>query len=207
MSEHASEPLSREALVSDGLRAFSDWFGDAQARSGVSNPNAACLSTVSPDGQPQGRIVLIKGVDERGITFHTNYESAKGRELAAAPRAALTLYWHDLGRQLRAGGAVEWLSPEESDAYFRTRSRGSQIGAWASDQSRPVESRQALEARAKEVTDRFRGREVPRPPHWGGLLLRPTEIELWQEGRERLHDRILLRRGEGGLWVAERLFP
>jgi pyridoxamine 5'-phosphate oxidase len=152
-------------------------------------------------------MVLTKGIDPRGVAFFTNFLSAKGRELERNPRAALTFYWHDLGRQVRVRGTVEKLSHEESDEYFRTRPRGSQIGAWASRQSEPVESREALEAGAKAIADRFDGEEIPRPPHWGGFLLRPREIEFWQEGLDRLHDRILYRRTSGTDWLVERLFP
>ncbi|MSR23407.1 MAG: pyridoxamine 5'-phosphate oxidase [Gemmatimonadetes bacterium] len=189
------------------MRAFALWFRDAAERSQVTHPDAACLSTVDADGQPEGRMVLVKGMDDHGISFFTNYESAKGRQLTVTPRAALTLYWHDLGRQVRVRGEVARLSPSESDEYFRTRPRGSQIGAWASEQSRPVEDRAALEARVREVADRFAEREVPRPPHWGGFLLQPREIEFWQAAEDRLHDRILYRRAPGGAWTAQRLFP
>jgi pyridoxamine 5'-phosphate oxidase len=168
-------------------------------------PNAVCLSTVDAAGQPQGRIVLLKGADDRGFTFFTNYESAKGRELAATPRAALTFYWHDLDRQVRARGAVERVGEAESDDYFRTRPRGSRLGAWASQQSRELESREALERRVTEAAGRFPD-EVPRPPHWGGVLLRPDEIEFWQEGADRLHDRLAYRRA-GEIWSVRRLYP
>jgi pyridoxamine 5'-phosphate oxidase len=151
--------------------------------------------------------LLLKGVDARGFSFFTNYRSAKGRGLEASGRGALTFYWGDLLRQVRAQGAVQRLSDEESDEYFRSRPRGSQIGAWASAQSEPLESREVLEARAREVEVRFAGGEIPRPAHWGGYLLIPHEIEFWQEGESRLHDRFRYRRIGDGPWTVERLNP
>ena len=176
----------------------------------MEHPNAVCLSTVGEDGWPQGRIVLVKAVDSRGLVFFTNYRSPKALALAHAPRAALTFYWPDLHRQVRVRGRVEEVSPEESDVYFRTRALGSQIGAWASDQSQILESREALEARRREIEERFQGGEVPRPDHWGGYLLRPDEIEFWQGRDDRLHDRFLFSRkdvnDEAG-WGVQRLSP
>jgi pyridoxamine 5'-phosphate oxidase len=187
--------------------AFARWLREAEERSGSIFPNAVCLSTVDGSGHPQGRMVLLKGADDRGFVFFTNYGSAKGRDLDGSPRAALTFYWDPLGRQLRARGGVERVPAAESDEYFRTRPRGSQLGAWASRQSEPLESREALEARVAEAARRYEGRDVPRPPHWGGFLLRPDAVEFWQEGQDRLHDRILYRRRTGGEWTTERLFP
>lgn len=188
------------------MAAFTRWLAEARMESGMTNPNAACLSTLRGDGGPEGRMVLVKAVEERGFTFFTNYRSAKGRALEQTPRAALTFYWDALGRQVRVRGGVTRTSPEDSDAYFRTRPPGSRIGAWASAQSERIESRELLEANAAEVQLRYPGEEIPRPPHWGGFLLRPDEIEFWQEGRNRLHDRILFERDEAA-WRLSRLSP
>jgi pyridoxamine 5'-phosphate oxidase len=204
------EPLTAEILGSDPIRAFEGWLGEALDRSGMAFPNAACLSTVGEGGSPQGRIVLVKEVDPRGFVFYTNHHSAKGRALEADPRAALTFYWDVLGRQVRVRGPVERVAAEESDAYFRTRPRGSRIGAWASRQSEVLESRRVLEDRCREIEARYAGEEVPRPPHWGGILLRPVEVEFWQSRDDRLHDRIVFRREAedvAGAWVVRRLNP
>jgi pyridoxamine 5'-phosphate oxidase len=165
------------------------------------------LATASPQGAPAARVVLLKGVDGAGgFLFFTNYESRKGRELAENPRAALVFHWQPLGRQVRVEGAVERTSKIESDAYFRTRPRGSRIGAWASPQSRPVPSREALEKRVAEVEAAHPGPEVPLPPWWGGFRLVPRTIEFWQHGADRLHDRIRFDREEDA-WRATRIAP
>lgn len=203
----ADTPLTATHLGPDPVEAFRGWFREAKGRHGLPFPDAACLSTVDPEGWPEGRIVLLKGVDDRGFQFFTNYRSAKGRSLEANPRAALTFYWGDLGRQVRIQGAVDRLPGEESDAYFGGRPRGSQIGAWASDQSEALEGRAALEARAREVTARFGDGPVPRPEHWGGYVLIPRMIEFWQDGTDRLHDRLVFRRRGEGEWAVARLNP
>jgi len=200
-------PLDSDRLGIDPLSVFQGWFQDARSLSGLRYPDAACLSTVTADGWPRGRIVLVKGADSRGFPFFTNYRSAKGRELEATSRAALTFYWDDLARQVRAMGSVERLAPEESDEYFRDRPAGSRLGAWASEQSEPLDSREVLVRRVGEFAERFRGGEVPRPPHWGGYLLRPVEVEFWQEGADRLHDRFRFRTDGAGGWIRERLNP
>jgi pyridoxamine 5'-phosphate oxidase len=199
-------PLAPERLPDDPIEAFSDWLAQAETESEMNYPNALTLSTVTPEGVPDGRIVLLKGVDQRGFHFFSNYESEKGRALADRPRAALTFYWDGMGRQVRVRGRVERLSPEESDEYFRSRPRGSQLGAWASRQSRSVESREALMARYRALEEEYEGKEVPRPEHWGGYVLRPDEVELWQEAPFRMHDRLLYRRGDAG-WTLTRLSP
>ena len=202
--------LEAADLGADPLQACAGWLEDASVRSKVSFANAVCLSTVSADGWPQGRIVLVKSVDRRGVSFFTNYESSKGLALADVPRAAITFYWYDLERQIRLKGCVTRLSAEESDAYFRTRTRGSQVGAWASEQSAVLDGRGTLEQRHREIEAGFSGSEVPRPTHWGGYLLAPVEIDFWQGREDRLHDRIAFRRDEAGtegLWLAERLNP
>jgi pyridoxamine 5'-phosphate oxidase len=200
-------PLTAEGLGPDPIRAFQSWFDHIREAHSLPFPDAVCLGTVDPEGWPEGRMVLLKGVDERGFHVFTNYRSAKGKALEANPRAALTFYWGDLDRQVRIQGEVDRLSDEESDAYFASRPRGSRIGAWASDQSAPLESREALEARVEEVVQRYGDGPIPRPPHWGGYLIRPRTVEFWQGREDRLHDRILYRRGADGNWTTERLNP
>jgi pyridoxamine 5'-phosphate oxidase len=166
----------------------------------------AALATADADGRPSLRIVLVRQVDERGFVFHTNFNSRKGRELVTNPHAALCFYWPTLDEQIRAEGSVERLGGEESDAYFVTRPRGSQLGAWASDQSARLESRETLEARYRDIEKRFEGVPVPRPPFWGGFRLRPARVEFWYGRPDRLHDRVLyVRDGDG--WRIERLYP
>jgi len=194
------------AAHEDPIEQFREWFDDAAA-SGLLLPEAVALATATPEGAPSVRMILLKGVDERGFRFFTNYESRKGDELEANPRAALCFHWSVLERQVRIDGDVERLSPEESDAYFRTRERGSRVGAWASDQSRSIADREALEKKVSEVEVRFRGDEVPRPPYWGGYLLRPRRIEFWQGRTNRLHDRLAYDRGPDGAWTVTRLQP
>jgi len=189
----------------DPIALFRDWFTAAQ-RAGLVLPESMTLATATPDGVPAARLVLLKGVSAQGFTFFTNYDSHKGRELAANPRAALAFHWPILQRQVRIEGCVERLSPEESDAYFRTRPRGARIGAWASRQSEMLSSRQELDRRVREADQRYPGEDVPRPPFWGGYRVVPARIEFWQGRINRLHDRLLFeRRGDG--WEAVRLYP
>jgi pyridoxamine 5'-phosphate oxidase len=190
--------------VSDPLSQFSEWYSTA-VDAGVVEPEAMALATASADGMPSVRFVLLKGIDERGVEFFTNYESRKGRELIANPRAAVAVLWKPLQRQVRLEGAIEVLEPEESDAYFASRSRGSQLGAWASAQSEVIPDREFLESRLREVEERFPD-DVPRPLHWGGFRLLPSVIEFWEGRPSRLHDREVFRRVEGE-WVASRLSP
>jgi pyridoxamine 5'-phosphate oxidase len=188
----------------DPLERLREWYEQAVA-AGVVEPEAMALATATPDGAPSVRFVLLKGIDERGVAFYSNYESRKGRELAANPRAALAVLWKPLHRQVRLEGAVERLSDEESDAYFATRSRGSRLGAWASAQSREIPGRAALDTALADAGARYPD-EVPRPPYWGGYLLRPDVIEFWQGRPDRLHDREEFRREEGA-WRSRRLSP
>jgi len=190
--------------VADPLAQAAEWLAYAAA-AGSAEPDAAALATASHDGRPSVRFVLVKGIDERGVRFFTNYGSRKGRELEANPRAALALWWPALQRQLRLEGAVERLSAHESEAYFASRSRGSRLGAWASRQGSVIEGREELEARVAELGARF-GEEVRRPQWWGGYLLRPDVVEFWEGRPNRLHDRTQHVR-EGAGWRAERLSP
>ena len=191
----------------DPLALFADWFAEAE-KSELNDPSALTLATVGPDGTPSARMVLLKGYDSAGFVFYTNYESRKGRQLIAHPKAAMLFHWKSLRRQVRLEGPVAQTSAEEADAYFATRARGSQIGAWASEQSRPLESRFALEKRVAEFTARHVIGGIPRPPHWSGFRLQPTLIEFWQDGAFRLHDRLEYRRTSAGdAWTTRTLYP
>jgi pyridoxamine 5'-phosphate oxidase len=187
------------------LSLVREWFEEAAA-SGIIEAERMALATATPDGRPSVRIVLMKGIDDEGIRFFTNYESRKGRELDANPRAAATIYWQPLYRAARLEGPVERLTPEESDAYFSSRPRGAQIGAWASAQGSVLGSRDELDERVAEVEARFPD-EIPRPDHWGGYRLRPDAVELWRGRPDRLHDREHFLLQPDGLWRAERLSP
>jgi pyridoxamine 5'-phosphate oxidase len=187
------------------LDLFRLWYAAAE-RAGIYLPEAMALGTATPDGVPAVRIVLLKGLDERGFTFFTSYESRKGVELRDNPRAALTFHWAALERQVRIEGTVTRLSEEESLAYFRSRPRGSRIGAWASRQSEVLETREELERRVREYGARFRDQDVPLPPFWGGYRVAPTRLEFWQGRVNRLHDRLLFERAGAG-WKSARLYP
>ena len=197
-------PLTREQLADDPIEQFARWWERAEAE--VPLPDAICLATADDDGVPDARMVLLKGFDAEGFRFHTNYESEKGRQLAATGLAAIVVYWRELDRQVRIRGPVERLSAEESDSYFQTRPPERRVGAWASPQSRPIASREELDERVREVEERFAGEEIPRPEHWGGFVLHPLEIEFWQGQVGRLHDRFLYTRGDEG-WTIQRLGP
>jgi pyridoxamine 5'-phosphate oxidase len=196
--------MEERDLHHDPLRQFERWFEDARG-GGVAVPEAMALATATPEGRPSVRMVLLKGADERGFAFHTNYESRKGAELAANPHAALLFHWQPLGRQVRVEGPVERITTEESEAYFRTRPLRSRLAAWASPQSRPLGDRAELERLYTEAQERF-GEDVPLPPAWGGLRLVPDAYEFWQHGDDRLHDRVGYGR-DGDSWSRTRLAP
>ena len=188
------------------FRLFGAWLDEA-TKSELNDPNGVCLATVDPDGMPDARMVLLKGFDDSGFVFYTNFESAKGREILASMKAAMCFHWKSLRRQVRVRGNVEVVSNEEADAYFATRPRRSRIGAWASKQSRPLESRFALEKAVADFTARHLIGEIPRPPHWSGFRIVPTAIEFWQDGPFRLHDRMVFSRAADGGWDKTRLYP
>jgi pyridoxamine 5'-phosphate oxidase len=190
----------------DPLIAFQSWLKEAEQLD-LPNPNAMTLATVDPDGRPSARVVLLKGIDEHGAVFYTNKNARKGMSLAANPQAALVFFWDELGKQVRIEGAVREVSEEESDAYFASRPRMSQIGAWASKQSEPAKDRTELDSAVEAVEKRFAGQDVPRPPYWGGFRVALERIEFWQGHPFRLHDRVLYIRDADGNWSVQRLYP
>ncbi len=193
--------------VDEPFALFEQWFAEA-GKSEPNDPNAMSLATVDADGLPDVRMVLLKGADERGFAFYTNEESAKGREIAATPKAALLFHWKSLRRQIRLRGPITLVSDEEADAYFKSRPRDSRIGAWASQQSRPLESRFAFEKAIAAYVAKFGVGEVPRPPYWRGFRLMPVAVEFWRDRPFRLHDRVLFTRDGGGTpWRRQRLYP
>jgi pyridoxamine 5'-phosphate oxidase len=189
----------------DPFALFAHWLSEATVQE-INDPEAMTLATVDADGLPDARMVLCKQVDDKGLVFFTNMESAKGRELAARPKAAALFHWKSLRRQARFRGSVEMLEEAAADAYFKTRPRISRLGAWASQQSRPLDSRAALERAVEEYSEKFGTSEIPRPPYWRGYRLTPSEIEFWKDGEFRLHDRVAFVRTAQG-WKRQRLYP
>jgi pyridoxamine 5'-phosphate oxidase len=204
--DYGRASLDQADVRPDPIEQFGAWFDEARAAN-VPEPNAMSLATVDAGGRPSARIVLLKDFDPRGFTFHTNYHSRKGRELKANPRAALCFFWQPLERQVRVEGTVERIDVADSEAYFRSRPRLAQIGAWVSQQSAPIASRADLERLNDQLTKQFEGGDVPRPEHWGGFRLMPDAVEFWQGRPSRLHDRILYTREADGTWTRRRLSP
>ena len=198
-------PLHDDVLATDPFALFGAWFEEAKKHE-INDPDAIALSSVAPNGMPSVRMVLLKQWSEEGFTFFTNYDGRKGEELLATGKAAFVMHWKSLRRQVRVVGSVAPIDAAASDAYFASRPRGSQIGAWASIQSRPLESRDDLAARVAEIEKTYPD-IVPRPPHWGGFMIRPEEMEFWADGAFRLHDRFQFSPDDSGKWVPQRLYP
>jgi pyridoxamine 5'-phosphate oxidase len=192
--------------AAEPFRLFAEWLDDA-VKSEPNDPSAVALATVDENGMPDVRMVLLKGFDEQGFVFYTNFESIKGREIQSSMKAAMCFHWKSLRRQVRVRGPVEIVSDAEADAYYATRPRGSRIGAWASKQSRPLESRFALEKAVAEYTARYAFGDIPRPPYWSGFRIKPQTIEFWHDRPFRLHDRIMFSRTDAGVWEKTRLYP
>jgi len=203
--EYTRAGLTESDISLDPIEQFRRWF-DAALAADLHEPNAMTVATATPGGHPSARVVLLKGLDERGFVFYTNYEGRKATDLENNPRCALLFYWGELERQVRVEGTAYRVSGEESDAYYASRPRGSRLGALASEQSQPVEGRGVLERRLRELEKEYEGREVPRPQYWGGYRVAPEAIEFWQGRENRLHDRLIYRRDNGG-WTIERLQP
>jgi pyridoxamine 5'-phosphate oxidase len=198
--------LDIDDLHKDPFLQFDAWFSAAR-EAGIPEANAMVLATSTLDGTPSARTVLLKGTDQRGLVFYTNYESQKGREISENPRAAAVFYWQPMGQQVRVAGEVERVTQEESYTYFSSRHRGSRLGAWASRQSEPLETRQELLDRVRDIDARYSGGDIPLPPHWGGFRIVPEMFEFWESRESRLHDRFRFTRSDDGSWSIQRLQP
>ncbi|HVW13319.1 MAG TPA: pyridoxamine 5'-phosphate oxidase [Mucilaginibacter sp.] len=205
-NEYQAAKLSESDTAADPIKQFDKWFNEALA-SQQHEPTAMTLATATPDGRPSARIVLMKGFDKEGFSFYTNYLSRKGKEIAKNPLGALTFFWDTLERQVRIEGTIEKLSREESEKYFHSRPKGSQVGAVASPQSQEIPGREGLEKKWQELEAQYAGKDVPKPSHWGGYILKPRMIEFWQGRPSRLHDRILYKKTDNQNWKKVRLAP
>jgi pyridoxamine 5'-phosphate oxidase len=204
--DYARQTLLEKSANPSPFQQFQTWFTQA-LEAQVIEPNAMTLATVTPDGKPAARIVLLKDMDERGFVFYTNFQSRKGQELTQTPVAALVFWWGELERQVRIEGTIALVSPAEADVYFQSRPRGSQLGAWVSQQSQVIPNRDALEQRLMALEQEYSDRPIPRPPHWGGYRLMPTYFEFWQGRANRLHDRLCYRQISSDAWNMQRLSP
>lgn len=204
--EYTQHGLSESEVAADPFAQFRAWFDHALAAQ-LPEPNAMTLATATPDGKPSARVVLLKGFDQRGFVFYTNYQSRKGNEIEGSRWAALVFFWPELERQVRVEGRVERVSPQESDDYFASRPAGSRLGAWVSPQSQVISGRDVLEQRLSAFTSQFEDQDIPRPQHWGGYRVVPTAIEFWQGRPNRLHDRLRYRLNDDQRWILERLAP
>jgi pyridoxamine 5'-phosphate oxidase len=204
--DYSQRQLTEEEVASDPVLQFSKWWDEALA-SQIDEVNAMTLATASIDGMPSARIVLLKGFDKRGFTFFTNYESFKAQQLSENPKACLVFFWKELERQVRITGIIEKVSDQESDDYFNSRPEGSRVGAWASPQSRVIESREWLDDNYAALTNKMKDQNIERPKHWGGYIVKPVIVEFWQGRPSRLHDRIQYTPEENGNWKIERLAP
>ncbi len=204
--EYKAKSLTEKEVSKNPITQFEKWFKEAMM-SDLLEPNIMTLATASPDGKPSARVVLLKGFDQNGFIFYTNYLSRKGKEIAKNPYASLVFYWHELERQVRIEGTIEKLGKEESERYFQSRPKDSQIGALASPQSQEIESRKELEAKWLELEEKYHNKDVPKPSFWGGYIVRPQLIEFWQGRPGRLHDRLLFKRVDKATWKLVRLAP
>lgn len=207
-SRHSYErgELTVESVARDPIVQLRRWLDEAYASPDIREPNAMCVATVDAQGRPSARIVLLRGLDARGLNFYTSYFSRKGREIEGNSYVAATFFWASLERQVRVEGRAVMLSEDESDAYFETRPRGHRLSAWASEQSQPIESRETLDERMTHFDERFEGEEVPRPHSWGGYVIEPSRVEFWQGRKNRMHDRVLFERAARE-WTIVRLQP
>ncbi len=204
--EYKLHSLNETDVATNPVEQFTRWWDDA-VNSHIEEVNAMTLATINPEGHPNARIVLLKGYDEKGFTFFTNYQSSKGKELAQNPHACLVFFWKELERQVRIEGVVEKIAAAESEAYFQSRPVGSRIGAWASPQSTVIGGREVIEQNVSDLEKKYANTDIPRPEHWGGYIVKPTRIEFWQGRSSRLHDRILYTAQNNQQWKIERLAP